>query len=334
MICSREGLTPPPQHRTLFAMDNSHDEAGDQFFGNIALIGPTLFYESAFEKDELAARFEKPTPDTARDFVVLRTLAEVQKYGVSARRSEAVKKKFRPGDRYDALEAESLLLETVTWQRRLLEALVMLINFSVTPENAHFSHFLALHELERRRRRISDEVDFFGSEPELTKLNIAKLKRDVDAARARLPEPANCWYLKPGDQYRVASLRSQYVAAIKLANASEKTALGYTYRLSFGAASELLHFHVTDVGSTSEAGRASDALCGLLALAIIGRAHELCGVEPLGINKVIVNRASQRRMIEFLARRQRRVISCSPRVLTSPKFVTSAQRNLDMQVIA
>src|SRR5437764_14399412 len=72
-------------------------ESSRKVFSNIALIGPVLFYEGAFSKDELAARFARATPDTSRDFVVLRTLAEVQTYGVVARRWDVAEKTHKPG---------------------------------------------------------------------------------------------------------------------------------------------------------------------------------------------------------------------------------------------
>jgi hypothetical protein len=67
----------------------------------------------------------------------------------------------------------SLLVERVAWQRRLLEALVTLINFSSTNDNTYFAHFLAVRELERAQYELADERDFFGAESELTKRRIA-----------------------------------------------------------------------------------------------------------------------------------------------------------------
>ncbi|MCX5735064.1 MAG: hypothetical protein NTW68_12155, partial [candidate division NC10 bacterium] len=134
-----------------------------QLFWQIALVGPAVFFSSAFSEEELASRFTAPTSGTARDFLVLRTLAEVQKYGAAARRWRAEENRHSSGDRFDALVAESLLVERVAWQRRLLEALVTLINFSTTNQNEYFAHFLAVQEYERERYWAADERDFFGA---------------------------------------------------------------------------------------------------------------------------------------------------------------------------
>jgi hypothetical protein len=282
-------------------MSDAADDSFETIFSDIALVGPSLFYERAFSADELAARFAGPTPETARDYVVLRTLAEVQMFGVSARRWQAIEATLRPGDKYDAVEAESLALARAASQRRLLEALVTLINFSTTNDNTYYNHFLSLQELDRRRRRITDERDFFGGESELTRRNVDTLKRDVDAAYPKLAAPAQCWYLKRGEFYKIASFRSQYLVALKTARASETNALGYTYDLSFGSASARLHFGVSNSAEASAMNGAAVALCGLLAIGIIARAHDLCEVEPTGINKHLAERAQSASLWEALA---------------------------------
>jgi len=269
--------------------------------GEIALLGETLFFKTVFTTDELERLFAGSTPETARDFVVARTLVDVQRYGVSARRWAKVEQQRRLGNRYDAVESESLYVERVAWQRRLLEALVTLINFSTTNDNAYYHHYLALQELARQRYLASDERDFFGAESDLTKQNLSKLSQQVDDARARLLDPSDCWYLKRNERYRLASARSQYLRALGVARGKEKTGLGYTYHLSFGAASERLHFGVLDAqGGERHADRAASALCGLVALGIVARAHELCAVEPVGINKLLLSRATDNSAPAFL----------------------------------
>jgi hypothetical protein len=272
-----------------------------QVFWQIALGGPAMFFASAFSEEELASRFAGPTPETARDFLVLRTLAEVQKYGAAARRWEAETNQHSSGDRYEALVIESLQVERAAWQRRLLEALVTFINFSTTNQADYYAHFLAVRECERQRYCGADEEAFFGAQSKLTKRKLDIVRSRVNDARARLPASPSCWYLKPGDSYKPASLREQYLSAMKLARPAEKTALGYTYQLSFGSASERLHFRV--LGPAEESGpsdQAADALCGLLAIAILCRAHDLCAVVPRGINKAIMKPRNRDRPVSDL----------------------------------
>jgi len=272
-----------------------------KLFSEIALVGPALFFGAAFSEDELAARFAKMAPDTARDFLVLKTLTEVQKYGVAARRWESQKEKQNSDDSFDMLVLESFQVERVAWQRRLLEALVTLINFSTTNQNEYFAHFLAVQEYEREQHRASDECDFFGAKSELTKQRLSIFQCRVDEAHARLPILSACWYLKTGNLYKTATLRSQYLRALKLARPAEKTALGYTYQLSFSAASERLHFGVLDPPNKLKSDdREIDAFCGLLAIAILCRAHELCGVSPRGINRTLMQPENRDRPVSTL----------------------------------
>ena len=270
-------------------------------FCEIALGGPAAFFAAAFSDEELAIRFAGATAETARDFVVLRCLAEVQKYGATVRRGESERERHSSGSRFESLVLESLVVERVAWQRRLLEALVTLINFSATNHNEHFAHFLAVGELEREQRELADERDFFGSESELTKKRIATLRQAVDEACSKLPASAGCWYLRANKPYASSTFRSQYLQALKLARPAERTALGYTYRLSFGDASERLHFGVLDppVGVTPGDGT-TDAACGLLAVAIICRAHDLCNVTPRGINVSLMAQAHRDRPVSEL----------------------------------
>lgn len=260
-----------------------------------------MFFSSGFTENELASRFAAPTPETARDFFILRTLAEVQKYGAAARRWESEEKHQSPSDRFDALVKESRIVERVAWERRLLEALVTLINFSTTNQTEYYAHFLAVRDLDRERYRSADELVFFGTESELTKKKFTVKQRLVDDARARLPMLANCWYLKPNDSYKITTFRAQYINAIKFARSAEKVALGYTYQMSFGDTSEQLHFGVLECPTETESGvRSTYALCGLLAIALICRAHDLCGVEPRGINKSLMQSANRDRPISEL----------------------------------
>lgn len=270
-------------------------------FWQIALGGPAAFYEAAFSDDELPARFAAPTPQTAREFLILRTLAEVQKYGAAARRWEGEEKAHASGSRFDAVVLESLDVGRAAWRRRLLEALVSLICFSTTNEQEYYHHFLSLRGCDRERRRISDERDFFGAESELAKRRLIAARQVVDGARTQLPGTPNCWYLRSGDNYRESHFRNRYLYALKHAQPAEKTALGYTYDLSFGDASEELHFGVVDSEpENQDHSQRSAALCGLLVVSILRRAHELCSVEPRGINKSVMDPANRDRPISAL----------------------------------
>ena len=113
----------------------------EEMFEGIALAGPAEFFASAHSPEEMARRFAAPGHGCDRDYVVLRTLAEVQKHGFARRRWRDEESRTTTDGSVDRLIRESLDVERVAWQRRLLEALVCLINFSNTNEDAFYSHF-------------------------------------------------------------------------------------------------------------------------------------------------------------------------------------------------
>lgn len=272
-------------------------------FENIALVGPALFFSLAYSSEELAGRFAAPGRAHDRDYVVLRTLAEVQKSGLARRRWREEETRAIGNNRTDLLIRESLDVERAAWQRRLLEALVCLINFSNTNEEVYYTHFLSIYECERSRSRVLDELNFFGTESEITKHELAEAKAKVDAVAKQLPLHANAWYVKPEQRYQLAPLHTRYKQALALALPGEQTALGYSYDLSFGAASERLHFSVLGPRrEDDDSGKCAAALCGLLSFAIICRAHDLCGVEPRGVNRQLMKPEIRQRPISFLLR--------------------------------
>jgi len=265
-------------------------------FWQIALVGPALFYK-AFGEEELSSRFNSLTAQTARDYFILRTLAEVQKYGFAAKRWASEKEQYSSNDHSDMVNMESLLVESAMWQRRLIEALVALINFSTTNKNEYYFHFLSLQDLEHEHHREKDEADFFNINSELTKKRISALKNVVDETRRGLTTNISLWYLKEGRDYDIATFKKRFINAMKIARSAEKTALGYTYLIAFGTASELLHFDITGRQNDPKyAGQDADAFCKALVASIICRAHELCEIEPHGINRAIVTNAHEKRL--------------------------------------
>lgn len=266
-------------------------------FWQIALVGPALFYK-AFGEEELASRFNSLTSQTARDYFILRTLAEVQKYGFAARRWVPEDAQPLSSGRSDMVNIESLLVERAMWQRRLIEALVALINFSTTNKNEYYYHFLSLQNLEHERRRARDEKDFFNISSELTNKRTAALKMLVDEARSKLNEKTTLWYLEKNNDHKIATFKNQFIHAIERARPTEKTALGYTYIVAFGTTSELVHFSISDNPNDPKHDLVvADAFCKTLVMSIICRAHELCEIEPHGINRTILLKAHDERSL-------------------------------------
>lgn len=89
----------------------------------------------------------------------------------------------------------------------------------------------------------------------------------------------------------LASFRHQLKIALPITTHRERTALGYTYSLSYGETSGNIHFNAIrlDVNNPEERFSFGLAQCGLLAVAILQRAHDLSGLKPEGINAKLMN---------------------------------------------
>lgn len=265
------------------------DARSQAFFSQIALLGPAMFFEAAVPPTELDDRFETLRPATARDFFLLRTLAEVQKFGFASLRWTEERARAEAQEKIRDVRLESVVLEECAWMRRLLEALVTLICFARTNEHPYYFHYLALAEYDRARRAVADERDFFAALADSTRLTADSARARLDEALAALPDPRLCWYLTGDATPRLVPLRDRYKLAIIDASPTERRSLGYTYDASFGAASDSLHFSVQR-GTARR--KALDAVampfCGMLAISLIVRAHELSGTAPRGINVAVL----------------------------------------------
>jgi hypothetical protein len=306
-----EGGERGTQFRTkigILMLENKLEQR--EFFEQVALIGPAVFYSSAFSEDELPSLFAESTADTAREHVVLRTLAEVQKFGAACRRWREEEDRCGGKNRLNTLILESLVVDQVAWQRRLLEALITLINFSHSNEQPYYAHYLSLKRFERENSRVNNERDFFGEVSKLTRLRIDSLRTQLEVAEARVPNRSECWYVDPNNMKRSLTIRRQFLLALRHAIPAERIALGYTYKDSFGAASEELHFNILDAEPQlldgADHGYRS-AVCGLLSIAIICRAHELCEVDPEGVNRYIMRSENRRRQENALLSTQAKV---------------------------
>lgn len=268
----------------------------------IAMLGPAIFLGSLVpvEKIQEYIHFNKLN---ARTFLLLRLLTEVQKAGFALHRwNEFLSgRRESPKSSVDSQILDSLVDEQSSWQRKLIEGLVLLINFSETNKTQIYYHFLLCQEVRHYRAMLSEQKLFFSHGCELTEKTIALLVDKMEAVENEIGDLSECWYLsnlKPIKKKNRSlnifnSLRHQLRFALRLATSGEKTALGYTYDFSYGETSGNIHFNpirleYKDLDSRFLLGISQ---CGLLAVAILQRAHSLAGIRPEGINAAL-NKAS------------------------------------------
>ena len=279
----------------------------DEFrtFRQIALLGTATFLERIVPKEKLESEYIRFNKTNARNFLLLKLLTEVQKTGfvfsrwIKSLESNASSKPNSVNDQI----METFIDEQSLWQRKLMEGLVVLINFSSTNELPFYYHFLLLQELDRYRNMLLEQKHFFSRESALTQKTITLLTKQIQTVENEIGDLSKCWYLSEAKSiskrrpWRVtSSLRKQLKRALSIAAPREKTALAYTYGQSYGETSGNIHFNVTRLDLTDLHSRFSFgfAQCGQLALRIIQRAHDLTEVEPEGINKLLMRQDRNR----------------------------------------
>jgi hypothetical protein len=275
-------------------------------FQQLALMGPAIFLERLVPKEKLELEYLRFTRQNARNYFLLKLLTEVQKAGfVFLRWNDFLEKnKLESSKNADAQIWETLIDEQSLWQRKLMEGLVFLINFSLTNELPFYYHFLLLRELDRYHNMLMEQEDFFCRGSALTQKTVTLLTQRIQTIEGEIGNLSRCWYRSKTEpprkrkQYRsgLSTLRQQMKSALSIALSSEKTALGYTYGLSYAETSGNIHFNVTRLDLTDLPSRFSFgfAQCGQLALRIIQRAHDLAGLEPEGVNKVLMRQDRNR----------------------------------------
>lgn len=279
----------------------------DEFkvFRQIALLGTATFLERIVPKEKLESEYIRFNKTNARNFLLLKLLTEVQKAGFVFSRwikSLETNVSSKPKSVNDQI-METFIDEQSLWQRKLMEGLMVLINFSSTNELPFYYHFLLLQELDRYRNMLSEQKDFFSRGSALTQKNIMQLTKRIQSVENEIGDLSKCWYLseakplsKRRDRPVTSSLRQQMKRALSIATPKEKTALAYTYGQSYTETSGNIHFNVTRLDLTNLHSRFSFgfAQCGQLALRIIQRAHDLTELEPEGINKVLMRQDRNR----------------------------------------
>ncbi|HEY4308446.1 MAG TPA: hypothetical protein VGN12_03250 [Pirellulales bacterium] len=269
----------------------------DLFIG-IALNGTATFLESLIPLAELPqhVHFDR---GNSRNFILLRILVEVQKSAFAMDRWKKIETSTdfdRPLENLngvDRLVLESFVDEQSLWQRKLSEALVLLINFSLTNESHFFYHFLLLQDLFRQNGKVREQIRFFGQPSKIAKANLDSIIGELDVVENEIGAQSHFWYMeRNGLNRRNVSFSHQLEIALNRATSLERTSLKYTYLKGFGEASGNIHLDFLRPihGRPYVQFSSGFASCGMLAMCLLDRAHQLSGITPSGMNRYVVNR--------------------------------------------
>lgn len=285
-------LDIPPEDTAPANVDESDAPA---LFTTIVMLGSIDLLEW-LAPDQSTTRFDRFDATNAREYWLFRTLLDIQKAGTAMTRWQefAAARKLRPEDganTYDALALEALIAEQSLWQRRLVESLFRLICFASTNEPAYYEHLLRLTELEQLLYQQIEQRDYFGSESEFVRVEVARKIAEAQALASRAPlDRQRMRYVHDNFDRHVqrhrppllASAGSLARASLRNARPGEKRALGYCYRHSFSVPSAAIHFSPLPDERPHDHSRFRFGwlMVAFLAMAILTRAQELLAFQP------------------------------------------------------
>jgi len=273
--------------------DDSEERLKRKVFQQIALFGSAILLEKLVPKEKIED-FHCFNRDNAKSFLLARLLIEVQKLGMALKRWNEFLD-FNPELSENSVLAEqnldSLIDEQSLWQRKLVEGLVLLINFEKTNTHNHYHHFLLLHELEEYKKMLKEQKEFFSHPNSLTQKTVELLAERIAHIEIEIGANEGYWYIngnKPtkGNRAKLTSFKEQLKNALSVATPRERTSLCYTYKNSYSETSSNIHFAPLRLDYMNLSARFSFGIsqCGMLTIAILRRVHELSGIHPEGIN--------------------------------------------------
>jgi hypothetical protein len=283
-----------------------------KFFEALALAGPAVFLERLIPPDVVATQYSRFSETNSQNFLLLRILIEVQKAGMAmarCRQAATEAELHKPRDRNDNVDRlclDSMIDEISLWQRKLSEALVLLINFASTNDHPYYFHFLLIHERQRQDSQLKEQQEFFSFSNEVTKRQLARIEHQLEVVENAHPILKSCWYVRYNkSKPELTSFNRQLKAALLNAEPMEKKALAYTYAKGFGESSGNIHFSPVrpDHPKPSDRLGAGLAFCGYLTAAILRRAHALTGLVPEKINAPLLSPWQEPRGITLTCQR-------------------------------
>lgn len=201
------------------------------------------------------------------------------------------------------LVLEAVLDEQRMWQRKLVEWLTNLICFSATNEQAYYRLFLASQAYDCALAELADLSTYYSCDSANTRVGLGwireRVARDMPAV-----DPRKCWFLRrevfkklpeqPGRMF--ASMARRFSRAMKEASADERLCLGVSYLGGFGESSWSLHPVIAHphVPTCVRDVQRHLKRVSLLCMNIVNRAHQLAGLQPLGLAKQVCEHFAMR----------------------------------------
>lgn len=179
---------------------------------------------------------------------------------------------------------ESIFDEIHSWQRKLIEILINLLNFKNTNEDVYYENYLAVKIHDEYIRLKGDLKEFYNLEEKQNDTIIEQYRQNIQKGLAAV-NPADFWFLNKqkfdsGGKLVEASFRSMFLRGLLLSNDEEKLVIGLTYDDAFGRRSASLHNSVGTRKFIYKKERIISEMMRTCTLGfhIIKNIHELSGI--------------------------------------------------------
>ena len=187
---------------------------------------------------------------------------------------------------------EGILDEQLMWRRKLIEWLTNLVCFSATNSQEYYRLFLAAEAYDRGIAELCDLHKYYNCDSHNERVGLGWIRDRLDKEMA-VVDADKCWFLRP-DVFRklperpgfmLTSISQRTSTAMKIAMAGERLSLGTSYGGGYGDASKGVHAGIVGphVPVTVRSLEHNLTMVSLLCMHIVHRAHELAGLEPIGL---------------------------------------------------
>ena len=210
-------------------------------------------------------------------------------------------------DQIDRILLSSILSEVRLSQRKLLEVLVTLINFSTTNEDLYYEHFLFLAQLEEILAAQADFREFYNAQSSNLRYQIEEARSSIERLESDRPDLATAWYRrgieKPGVVFR--SVRQRLLSALRQCTDRERAALGFAYG-RYSALSQHAHFTPPSLRRAETISGFSSAIdaIGILGMLTLLRCADLAGTTTGGLISQLQQVVDDDAYTQDLVRRQ------------------------------
>ena len=286
---------PPPHSPEWFAKLPDHL----RFFVDSPIrIAGSLFKQLPIDEDGFS-RVAAIAWEDGRTYYLYGAAVEVAKVGIAVLRWSKllVGPDESPADdpqerQIYRISLESILDEQLMWRRKLTEWLTNLVCFSATNSQEYYRLFLAAEAYDREIGDLCDLRKYYNCDSYNGRVGLGWIRQKLDKDMPAV-DVSKCWFLRPkvfeklpdrpGSMFTSTSAR--FSVAMKTASAGERLCLGVSYADGYGTASRSVHATIVSphLPVTARDLEHNLTIVSLLCIHAIHRAHELAGLEPIGL---------------------------------------------------